>query len=146
MPAVLAGEGLTSDQLSTVQLDVLVPTRNRASLLARTLESLLDAPVPDGLSARILVIDNGSTDGTGHLLEWMRTKFRGRVEVIHERRRGKSRALNAGIAASRAELIGMIDDEEDLDIGWFGEVFQEFKNLSLQFASGPYRPRWSSVP
>ena len=141
-----AGEVLTSDQLSTLQLDVLVPTRNRASLLAGTLESLLDAPVPDGLSARILVIDNGSTDGTGQLLEWMRAKYRGQVEVIHERRRGKSRALNAGIAASRADLIGMIDDDEEVDAGWYTEVFRAFQDPSLQFAGGPYRPRWSSAP
>lgn len=140
------GPLLTGDQQSALQLDVLVPTRNRASLLARTLESLLDAPVPAGLSTRVLVIDNGSTDGTGPLLEWMRARFHGRVEAIHERRRGKSRALNAGIAVSRADLIGMIDDDEEIDAGWYAEVFRAFQDPSLQFAGGPYRPRWSTPP
>ena len=55
-----------------VTLDVLIPTRNRARQLARAIESLLAAPVPDGLAVTIVPIDNGSSDGTGALLEWLR--------------------------------------------------------------------------
>lgn len=139
------GEELTF-QFSSLKLDVLVPTRNRAPYLARTLESLLDAPVPDGLMVRILVINNGSTDGTGPLLEWINAQSRGRVEAIHERRRGKSRALNAGIAVSSADLVGMIDDDEEIDAAWYGEVFRSFQDPSLQFVGGPYVPRWTSEP
>ena len=52
-------------------LDVLIPTRNRARLLAGAIESLLRARVPEGLAVNIVPIDNGSSDGTPQLLEWM---------------------------------------------------------------------------
>lgn len=127
-----------------MRLDVLIPTRNRSGLLARAIDSLLAAPAPTGLDVRIVVINNGSTDSTAGFLEWMTARFRGRVAVLHERRRGKSRALNAGIAASTADLIGMIDDDEQIDSRWYEEIYRAFQDPSLQFIGGPYVPEWST--
>ncbi|HVL69018.1 MAG TPA: glycosyltransferase family 2 protein [Vicinamibacterales bacterium] len=130
-----------------VLLDVLVPTRNRARLLKRALESLLQAPVPAGLGVNIVAIDNGSVDGTPWLLEWMAARHRGRIQVVSERRCGKSRALNAGIAATSGDLIGMIDDDEEIDPGWYGEVLQAFtQRPELDFIGGPYVPVWAEPP
>jgi glucosyl-dolichyl phosphate glucuronosyltransferase len=70
-----------------MHLDVIIPTRNRSRLLARAIESLLAAPAPPGLHVRILVVNNGSTDATPALLEWMMARHRGRIAVINERRR-----------------------------------------------------------
>jgi cellulose synthase/poly-beta-1,6-N-acetylglucosamine synthase-like glycosyltransferase len=127
-----------------VRLDVLVPSRNRSGLLARALESLLAAPIPPGLDVRVAVINNGSTDSTAALLDWKVARYPGRIDVINERRRGKSRALNAAIVRSTADLIGMIDDDEEIDDGWYGEIYQAFQDPSLDFIGGPYRPRWST--
>lgn len=127
-----------------MRLDVLVPTRNRARLLARTVESLMEAPVPAGLSVRVLVIDNASIDATPSFLAWASRKHRGRIDVIYERRRGKSRALNAGIAVSPADLIGMVDDDEEVDVRWYEEIYRAFQDDSLDFAGGPYFPRWTT--
>ena len=76
-------------------LDALIPTRNRARLLTGAIESLLRARVPAGLTVNIAVIDNGSSDGTPQLLEWLAARYRGRIQIVEERRCGKSRALNA---------------------------------------------------
>ena len=130
----------------TIRLDVLIPTRNRSRLLALALDSLLSAPVPQGLVVRVIVINNGSTDSTGPFLEWATARYRGRVEVIYERRRGKSRALNAGIAASNADLIGMIDDDEEIDARWYEEIYRAFQDPSLDFIGGPYHPKWMTSP
>ena len=128
-------------------LDVLIPTRNRARLLAGAIESLLRARVPEGLAVNIAVVDNGSADGTPHLLEWMAARHRGRIQIVHERRCGKSRALNAGIAATSSELVGMIDDDEEVAEGWYEEVFRAFtSHPELDFAGGPYSPVWATPP
>ena len=129
-----------------MRLDVIIPTRNRARLLAQALESLLLARVPDGLSVRIIVVNNGSTDTTSAMLEWMTARHRGRIVVIDERRRGKSRALNAGIAASDADLIGMIDDDEEVDGAWLEAIYCAFQDPELDFIGGPYLPRWATPP
>lgn len=138
------GIGVAAHRL--VRLDVLIPTRNRCRLLTRALHSLLEATPPARLSVRILVIDNGSTDSTAAFLVWIAARYRGRVEVIRERRSGKSRALNAGIACSNADLIGMIDDDEEIDPNWYSEIDRAFEDPSVDFIGGPYFPRWSTPP
>lgn len=122
------------------RLDVLLPTLDRAHLLERTLQSLLAAPVPRRFEVLITVIENGCTDGTVELVEWMSKHYPGRIRLIHEPRRGKSRALNAGLAATDGELVGMVDDDEVVDPEWFAEIDRAFQDPTLDFAGGPYRP------
>ena len=98
-----------------LRLDVLLPTRDRSALLRRAIDSLLAAPIPQGLSVKVVVIDNGSTDGTPALLDRISRAHPDRVSVVRERRCGKSRALNAGITNTSGELVGMIDDDEEID-------------------------------
>lgn len=130
-----------------ITLDVLIPTRNRARQLSRVLDSLLRAPVPDGLGVTIVPVNNGSTDGTAKLLEWYSARHKGRIRVVYERRCGKSRALNAGIAATSATLVGMIDDDEEIDGGWYHAILRAFtQDPDLDFIGGPYRPVWADPP
>jgi glycosyltransferase involved in cell wall biosynthesis len=129
-----------------MRLDVVVPTLDRAPLLERTLHSLLSAPVPDGLDVRVIVVDNGCMDGTPARLRELQEQNPGRLEVLCERRRGKSRALNAGIALSDADLIGMVDDDEEIDTTWYQTIHALFQDPTLDFAGGPYIPRWEGPP
>jgi glycosyltransferase involved in cell wall biosynthesis len=130
-----------------VTLDVLIPTRNRARQLTRAIESLLAATVPEGLAVTIVPIDNGSSDGTGPLLEWLGARFPDRIRVVEERRCGKSRALNAGINATSGDLVGMIDDDEEVDAGWYAEILRAFTgDPELDFIGGPYKAVWAADP
>lgn len=130
-----------------LSLDVLIPSRNRARQLSRAIESLLAARVPDGLTVTIVPIDNGSTDETAARLEWFCARYRDRIRLVHERRCGKSRALNAGISATHGDLVGMIDDDEEIDRGWYEAILKAFtERPELDFIGGPYRPVWSEVP
>jgi glycosyltransferase involved in cell wall biosynthesis len=127
-----------------VHLDVVIPTYNRAHLLGRTLESIAAARVPAGLRTGVIVVDNNSKDGTRALVEEFAGRLAGRLRYVFEARPGRSHALNAGIAASTADLVGMIDDDEELDAGWFEEVARAFADPTLDFISGPYLPRWGA--
>ncbi len=103
--------------------------------------------MPEGLTVNIAVIDNGSSDGTPQLLEWMAARHRGRIQIVEERRCGKSRALNAGIAATSGEFVGMIDDDEEVSDGWYEEVLKAFTaHPDLDFIGGPYSPVWGTPP
>jgi glycosyltransferase involved in cell wall biosynthesis len=129
-----------------MRLDVLVPTLNRARSLERTIRSLLQAEVPDGLEVLITVVDNCSTDGTSALVERLSAENPGRLACAFERRRGKSRALNTGIAATSGHLVGTIDDDEEVERSWYRVVFSAFQDPSLEFIGGPYIPKWSRQP
>jgi glycosyltransferase involved in cell wall biosynthesis len=129
-----------------MDLDVIVPTYNRAPLLERAVRSLAETARPEGLRVTITVVDNRCTDGTGTLLARLARDYPGQLRILYERRRSKSRSLNLAIRASTAELIGMIDDDEEIHPCWFHEVFAAFQDESLEFIGGPYVPLWSSAP
>jgi glycosyltransferase involved in cell wall biosynthesis len=129
-----------------VRLDVLIPTYNRAALLARALESLLLAERPSGLELTVTVVDNRSTDETRSVVETFMPRFRGRLRSLYESRPGRSHALNTGITATSGELVGMIDDDEEVDRAWLPTIVAAFEDPTTDFIGGPYVPRWGAQP
>jgi glycosyltransferase involved in cell wall biosynthesis len=132
------------DLKRTMRLDVVIPTYNRAWLLPRTLESLLAAARPAGLSLTIVVVDNRSTDDTRAVVDRYVPKFAGGLRYVYEPKAGRSSALNAGIAASNGELVGMIDDDEEVDHRWLHTIVDAFADPTVDFIGGPYVPRWGA--
>ncbi len=129
-----------------MRLDVIVPTYNRQDLLPLALNSLLAAEIPAGLEVGITVVDNNSTDGTRAVIESFQKKFGERIRYCFERQQGRSHALNAGIAATSGDLVGIIDDDEEIDRNWYATAFAALKDGKLDFIGGPYVPRWSISP
>jgi glucosyl-dolichyl phosphate glucuronosyltransferase len=127
-------------------LDVILPTFNREALLARTLESLRNARVPAGLNVRVLVVDNGSTDGTRALVRTEGARFDGRLDYLFVPAPGKPHALNAGIAATDGALIGLIDDDEEVEAGWFDCIARHFATPEIDFIGGRCLPLWGAPP
>jgi glycosyltransferase involved in cell wall biosynthesis len=125
-----------------MRLDVVIPTHNRAAMLPRALESLLAADRPDGLEVGVTVVDNRSTDDTREVVESFVPRFRGLLQYVYESNPGRSHALNAGIAATRDDLVGMIDDDEEVDRGWLLTIAAAFEESTTDFIGGPYVPRW----
>lgn len=127
-----------------LRLDVLIPTHNRARFLERCLASVLHAAPADNLEAHVTIICNACSDGSREVALRYQAAFPGRITLLEERRRGKSKALNAGIAATSGELVGMIDDDEEVDVNWFRVIARAFADPSLDFAGGPYVPVWDA--
>lgn len=126
-----------------MRLDVVIPTYNRASMLARTLRSILDADQPAGLTVNVYAADNNSTDDTRATVESMMPAFSGRLHYVHAAVQGRSAALNAGIRAGTGDLVGMIDDDETVDAAWLTVIADAFRDASLDFIGGPCRPDFS---
>ena len=100
-------------------MDVLVPTHNRVDLLERCIRSLMRATPADRLDVHVTVICNACTDGSEDRVRALQHEYAGRMSLLVESRPGKSKALNVGIAATRGALVGMIDDDEEVDARWF---------------------------
>jgi cellulose synthase/poly-beta-1,6-N-acetylglucosamine synthase-like glycosyltransferase/peptidoglycan/xylan/chitin deacetylase (PgdA/CDA1 family) len=83
---------------------VIVPAYNEIKNIEATVRSILANDHP----LEVLVVDDGSTDGTADLVESLALP---RVRVLRQRNSGKPKALNAGIRAARHELIIMIDGD-----------------------------------
>jgi len=126
-------------------IDVLIPTFNRAALLGRTLDSLHRAHRPADLDVGIVIVDNGSTDGTRALIRDAAPRFGGRLRYLFEPTPGKPHALNAGIAATDSDLIGLIDDDEEIDDRWFECIARAFADPRIDFIGGKCLPRWGAA-
>ena len=131
---------------STMRLDVIVPTYNRHQMLEQTLNSLLRGQIPSRLEVKVTVVDNNSTDRTQQVVEEWAQKFKGRLKYVFERKQGRSSALNAGIMSTDGDLIGMIDDDEEIDERWFARVQSAFSQMDVDFIGGPYVPKWGASP
>jgi glycosyltransferase involved in cell wall biosynthesis len=87
-------------------VSVIIPTYNRAALVTEAVASVLAQTCRD---FELLVVDDGSTDGTDAAL----AAFAGQLKVLrHPRRRGVSAARNSGIAAARGVWLALLDSDD----------------------------------
>jgi dolichyl-phosphate beta-glucosyltransferase len=89
-------------------LEVLIPARNEARRLPRTLVSTIAYLEAQPYSSSVVVIDNGSVDHTVDLASRMRSD-RVPVSVIGCAQPGKGAAVRRGILTSRARFLGYMD-------------------------------------
>src|SRR5688572_26192154 len=120
-------------------ISVVISTRNRVAYLPEVLRSLAAQESADPFE--VIVVDNGSTDGTGPFLaEWCRTNPRFRT--ASEPRPGLSRGKNAGIRLARGNLLLFTDDDMRLDPRWvesYRQLFAEQRS-DVSVAGGPIVP------
>jgi glucosyl-dolichyl phosphate glucuronosyltransferase len=129
-----------------MQLDIIVATRNRAELLAKLLDSIRRAGRPPGLDVRVIVVDNGSTDGTPDVVRACEPIHGVAPTYLRERRPGKSNALNRGLAEGAGDLVGLVDDDEEIDAAWLAVIADTFRDPAVDFISGPCQPNWGARP
>ena len=88
-------------------LSVVIPTWNRARLVCEAVESAL-AQRPGGVE--VIVVDDGSTDGTPEVLA---RRFGAAVRVVvMPRRGGPGAARNAGVREARGDLLAFLDSDD----------------------------------
>lgn len=126
-------------------LTVIIATRNRAALLASTLDALIRQEDP-GEPVEILVVDNGSGDDTPAVVSDAAARATARVIYLREDRPGKSHALNTAVAHARGDLIVLTDDDVVPGERWLREYRRAFDETGADYAAGRIVPLWESTP
>ena len=88
------------------RVSIIIPTYNRVGMVIEAVQSALDQTYPD---VEVIVVDDGSTDGTG---ERLRTTFGDRIRYLYQDNAGRSRARNRGIAAATGEAFIFLDSDD----------------------------------
>jgi glycosyltransferase involved in cell wall biosynthesis len=125
-----------------MMISVIIATRDRASLLALTLDALADQQYAG--TFEVLVADNGSADTTRAVVE--AAARRTPVFYFREDRPGKSYALNTAVVAARGELIVLTDDDVLPSPGWLAAYRRAFDETGADFAAGRILPLWEAPP
>ncbi len=111
-----------------LSLSVVVPVYNERYLVVESLRRVLTAaPSWDGVSAvEVLVVEDGSTDGTRELLREFAAGEPRITLIEHERNRGKGAAVRTGIAAAQGDLIVFHDADLEYDPRDIGRLVKPF--------------------
>ncbi len=92
-------------RIRSAAVSVVIPSHDRAALLSRALESVRSQSRPAG---EVIVVDDGSTDGTAGILP---RRFP-EVRLMRQERRGVSAARNRGIGAASGDWIAFLDSDD----------------------------------
>ncbi|MGW7084054.1 glycosyltransferase [Streptomyces sp. NPDC054871] len=113
----------------TEPVSVLVPAYNEAKCIEATVRSLMTSDHP----IEIIVIDDGSSDGTALIVEGLRLP---NVRVVRQQNAGKPAALNRGIANARYDLIVMMDGDTVFEQSTVRELVQPFGDPRVGAVAG----------
>lgn len=90
------------------EVSVIIPVYNTAKFLPKCIDSLRNQTL---VNIEIICVDDGSTDGSGEILDQYAKKDR-RIAVIHQKNAGSSAARNAGLKAAKGIYIGFSDSDD----------------------------------
>ncbi len=96
-------------------LSIIIPAHNEQSRLPRTLEQVGAFLASQSYAAEVLVVENGSTDGTAEVAESYAREHKF-LHVIRTRERGKGLAVRLGMLAARGEYRFMCDADLSMPI------------------------------
>ena len=89
-----------------LKVSVIIPTYNRKEYIQQAIDSALAQTYPD---VEVIVMDDGSTDGTGQAL---RARYGKRIQYVYQENRGESAARNEAIKRSCGQYIAMLDSDD----------------------------------
>ena len=110
-------------------ISVIVPVLNGAETISQTLTGLRHQT---GLEEdfEIIVVDNGSTDGTREVVEGFD------VNLLEEPKRGPSAARNCGLRAARGDITAYLDADTVPTRRWLAELVKPFTDGSVVLVGG----------
>src|SRR4051794_10349698 len=99
-----------------MRLSILVPLYNEEEFIGPLLQRVLEAPLTEGMSREIVVVDDGSTDGSAEIAEEIAARYPDVVGVVrHPRNLGKGAAIRTAIEHARGEFSIIQDADLEYD-------------------------------
>jgi len=112
-------------------VSVIIPTYNRAHLIGRAIQSILNQTYQD---FEVIVVDDGSIDSTEEVIKEFQEHDKRIKYIRHEKNRGGAAARNTGIKVARGEYIAFQDSDDE----WLPEKLERqmdiFQDLSKEIA------------
>lgn len=124
-----------------MQISVIIPTFNEA----KTIHEIIRRVEAEKIADEILVIDDGSTDGTRQALESLNDKDSIRL-ILHERNQGKGAAIRTGIQQAKGDVIIIQDADLEYNPKDYHALLRPIEDgiadvvFGSRFLGGPRRP------
>lgn len=92
-------------------LSFVVPSYNSEEYMERCIESLLIG----GDDVEIIIVNDGSTDGTGEIANQYKSKYPNIVKAVHQENKGHGAGVNAGVLHATGKYFKVVDSDDWLD-------------------------------
>jgi glycosyltransferase involved in cell wall biosynthesis len=125
-----------------MKFSVIISTYNRAHDLRDTLESLAGLSTTE--SWELIVVDNNSNDDTRKTVREAGQDYPVPLHYIFEPEQGRCAALNAGIRASKGEIIATTDDDVRVENDWLDRAAEALDRHRCDYVGGKVLPIWGA--
>ena len=116
-------------------ISVIVPVYNIKEYLTRCVDSIL---AQTWKNLEILLVDDGSTDGTEHLVDELQKKD-ARIRVFHKENGGSSSARNLGISEAKGRYLGFVDSDDYIEPFMYERLYGAIGETGMPIAQGGRR-------
>ena len=116
-------------------LSVVVPVYNVADYVADSLDSILHQPLREFCAIEVIVVDDGSTDGSAEIVKGIAAKDP-RVTLISQPNSGVSIARHTGIEATTGDLLTFVDPDDILPRDAWSSMVKTLRRTGSDFVAG----------
>ena len=117
------------------QISVIIPVYNVAEFLPQCLDSVVSQ---DYRNLQILLVDDGSTDGSGEICDRYAAAD-ARIQVIHQPNQGAGAAKNAGLRAAEGTYLAFVDSDDFLEPGAYREMVKTLEETRADMVQFSFR-------
>ena len=121
------------------KFSVVTAVYNVEPYLAEAIESILTQDIGFEESVEMVLVDDGSTDGSGAICDEYQQKFPNNIKVIHKENGGAASARNTGISHCEGQYISFMDADDRLTSSTLSDVYGFFStcDANIPFVSVP---------
>lgn len=116
-------------------ISIIVPVYNVKLYLERCVKSICNQTY---LNLQIILVDDGSTDGSGQVCDNLAEQD-SRIVVVHKQNGGLSDARNAGLDIAQGEYIGFVDSDDFIEKEMYQILYNKIKNTDAEVVNIGYR-------
>lgn len=113
------------------KISIIIPVYNAALYLQDCVNSILNQDYTD---YEILLIDDGSQDKSGEICDVLAKEY-AKIQVVHQKNQGASKARNTGLDLARGEFVWFIDADDFISAGCLCHLIQKMNDNQLDFLS-----------
>ena len=114
-------------------LSIIIPAYNEAATISAVLEKVLAVPLPGGMAREIIVVNDGSTDGTADVLG---ARLNPQVKIIHQKNQGKAGAIRAGMKQAFGDILLIQDADLEYDPAQYPDLLRPILEGQTQVVYG----------
>ena len=130
--------------MSEIKISVIVPTYNRLELLKSQVNALMSQTLAE-TQYEVLVVNDGSSDGTKEYLDHMQD-FYDHLKIFHHQNGGPAKARNTALKHVSGSIVAFTDDDCVVDRNWLETILEQWNESIVGLQGATYTDREHVTP